>query len=511
MLIVRMCVPDMRKRTALLLFLTTAALQANTLPFVLDRIQIESDGVSSPEWVKKKLGLKKGMEISMLELEKALNNLKSAGRYSSLNYQLIPGVRGRKILNLNLTVNPGYRPEPGEFVTIDRIIVNGNWKTHRKVILRELLFDEGQRVDTETIEESIQRVLNRNLFFEIDWGLYDEDDDTVIEIRIREKWTFLPIVFFEGDSLSGRMNTMFGALDSNFLGQGSFLMTNVLGTFVKDEPPRFNFNVIYIHRLMGKIPLRLGIIAGTHNELSYITHRGVRTDAFHRSGASIDTKLTYEWDNKLEASLLLKYHHDVFSRDEIDSLGFNGYQMTENHPGFGMEVTLDRINSKDQHRQGYKGTASLTMWTPFQDQIYWEFLTQAQYHQVFAKDWLTLSARIKLEYSSSIYPMYQIDQKYYLRGGDSHEYFSPLVFGVNLEFGIVPIRQKWMFLEVAAFCDVSWHGSFTESFHAMPQLRVGPGLRISFPPVGSKLTILLDMPFNEHGIPGFYFSMIRFF
>ncbi len=506
-----MCIPVMRKCIALLLFLTTAVLQANTLPFILDRIQVESDGVSSPEWVKKKLGLKKGMEISMLELEKALDNLKNAGRYSSLNYQLIPGTRGRKVLNLNLTVNPGYRPEPGEFVTIDRIIINGNWKTNRKVILRELLFGEGQRADTETIEESIQRVRNRNLFFEIDWGLYNENDNITMEIRIREKWTFLPIIFFEGDSHSGRMNTMFGVLDSNFLGQGSFLMANVSGVFVKEVSPRFNFNVIYLHRLMGKIPLRFRVITGTHNELSYITRNGVRTDAFHRSGASIDTKLTYEWDNKLEASLMLKYHYDVFSRDEINRLGFNGYQMTENHPGFGMEVTWNRINSKDQHRQGYMGMASLTMWTPFQDQVYWEFLTQAQYHQVFARDWLALSTRIRLEYSSSVYPMYQIDQKYYLRGGDSHEYFSPLVFGANLEFSIAPIRQRWLFLEVAAFCDVSWHGGFAESFHAMPQLRAGPGLRISFPPVGSKLTILLDVPFNEHGIPSFYFSMTRFF
>lgn len=486
-------------------------LQAEDFPVVLGRIRIEADGVSSPAWVKRKLGLKRGQEIVKQDIEGALERLRNAGRYTALSYHLEPGAKGRQNLVIKLVVDQGYRLESGQYIVIDQININGNWKTNRKVFLNDFLFKEGERVDAGMIEESIQRVYNREIFIEVDWGLYDEDSRTIMELRVREKWTLAPLISFQGDSFSKRTVMLLGALDGNFLGQGSFIMANLVGTYVENEAPKHDIQLRYIHRRIGGIPLGVKAKAGTLNQLSYISKNGARVDAFSQSGAYVETKWTYEWKKNWQTSLILNYYYDQFSQDDVVTLGFQGYQLTQSTPGFGLGVGLDNIDSKDQRRQGYMGEASVTLWTPFQDSIYWQFQAQAQYHAIFAKDWLALLSQLQFAYSSSAHTMYQINQEQYLRGGSSREYYAPLMFGVNLELSAAPIRQKWLFLEVGAFFDLSWYGAgFADSFQTMPRFHTGPALRISFPFLGG-LVLSLDFPFNESGMVSLYFSMRRYF
>ncbi len=501
----------MKYNGCILFFCAATALHGLDRPIILDSVVVEIEGVASPEWVKKKLGLRRGMEIDEKVIEEALESLKEAGRYSSVKYRFESGSKNRQNLIVSLVVDSGYKPEPGKRIHIDRIEINGNWKTKPKVILGEFLFKEGDWVERKLIEESVQRVYNRDYFFEIDWGIYEENDETVIELRVREKWTLFPVIYFKGDSASKRLTMMIGALDGNFLGQGFFLMANYFGTFIEDELPEHDVQLRYVHRRIGARPLKLKVFTGTLTQLSYITEAGERTDAFSQNGFYIKSDLAYEWNKKWETSLVLNFTHDQFRNDHALKLGYDGFQMTQDAFGFGLRIGRNGINLRDQRRQGLLGEASAILWTPVSDTPYWHFLTQFQYHHVFLKDWLSLSTQFKAEYSTSAYPMFQVNQEEYLRGGSSQEYYNPLVIGANFEISVSPIRKRWLFLEIAVFCDLTWSGDgVSDSFQTGPKYRIGPGLRISFPPV-SRLNFTLDFPFAENETSSFYFDMFRFF
>ncbi len=495
----------------LFLFSVTTALHCLDLPIILESVVVEVEGVVSPEWVKKKLNLRRGMEIDTKVIEEALESLEEAGRYSSLKYRLEPGSKNRQNLIVSIVVDSGYKPEFGKKIYIDRIEINGNWKTKPKIILGEFLFKEGTWVDREMIEESVQRVYNRDYFFEIDWGIYDENDKTVLELRVREKWTLFPVVYFKGDSASKRLTMMLGALDGNFLGQGFFLMANYFGTFIEGESPEHDVQLRYAHRRIGALPLELKVFTGTLTKLSYITKDGLRVNAFSQNGFYIESELAYEWKNKWKTSLILNFTHDQFENDSALKMGYSGFQMTQDAMGFGLRIGRDGVDLRDQRRQGLLGEASAILWTPVGDSPYWHLQTEFQYHHVFLKDWVSLSTQLKAEYSTAAYPMFHVNQEEYLRGGGSQEYYNPLVVGANFEISVSPIRKRWLFLEIAFFCDLAWSGDgVSDSFQTGPKYRIGPGLRISFPPV-SRLNLTLDFPFTEDESSHFYFDMFRFF
>ncbi|OQX29686.1 MAG: hypothetical protein B0D92_02410 [Spirochaeta sp. LUC14_002_19_P3] len=499
----------MRSQNVLILFFITTILHAGDFPFVLGSISISTDGVSSPLWVKKILSLKRGEEITETRLNEALNRLNEAGRYRALEYQLAPLEKGKRDILLSIAIAPGEKLTPGEKIVIDRIDINGNWKTRRRVIMNEFLFDEGEEVSAEIIEESVQRVYNRNLFFETDWGLYRENGQTVMELRLREKWTLFPVLFFQGDNQ--RLITYLGALDGNVFGQGFFLMGNVTGTFVENQDPRLDLAIRYAHPRLAALPLKLQVYAGTESGLAYITENEKRVNAFSQRSQFINTRLTYEWANKFSASLHLGFQHNQFIQSEAAAEGYKGWDMEHSIPGFGLGVALNRVNLSDQRRQGLMAETSARLWIPVQDAPYLKASAEAQYHQIFAKKWLAFSSRIKLDYSSSPWPMYQINQEEYLRGGSSREYYSPLVMGINMELSIALLRKNWMFLELASFFDFTLSGtSFADSIQRTPMFRFGPGLRLSFPPV-ARFNLMLDWAITQNGKSEVYFGMIRYF
>lgn len=90
------------------------------------------------------------------------------------------------------------------FVVLDSIVVEGNKKTKRSVILREILIKEGDTIELEAFQETIdyieRRVMNTALFTQVKANIRsfsNQDQNATLVIKVEETWYIYPIPVFE--------------------------------------------------------------------------------------------------------------------------------------------------------------------------------------------------------------------------------------------------------------------------------------------------------------------------
>lgn len=479
----------------------------------LGTVRVTLDGIGSVWQIRNALDFRSGMEVTDSDIRNALREIQAKGRFSSVEYQLNPDKNGRTDLSIQVVVDPGFLPEAGQRLRIDRVEITGNWKTGDSIIRSELLFREGDDVSTDLLEDSIQRILNLNYFYEIDWGLYRDSEHTVMEIRVQERWTTFPVIYFSIDD--SRTHLMFGAFDSNLAGLGFALMATYSGYFYYNDLILHNFLATYSHSRIGGTPVAVAAEGGVENRYSYVSdsRSRIRTDAFSFRSIYGLANVSWTMDNGTEFSLSGGYSNDHHESRLPKDEGFSGRDFVENMVTIGGGIGFKQVDRYDQRRDGFQADFDLTGRIPLSghEQISFNAAGELKFFKVFAADWLHLSSRLSLDYSSASSPEYQIHRGYYLRGGDSKEYFSPFVFGGSIEFGVAPVRENWLFMELVGIFDIAWGGSdFSDTFNQVPMLRAGPGIRLSWPPLAGMF-FSLDYVWNEKGEPSFVIGMTRFF
>lgn len=88
-------------------------------------------------------------------------------------------------------------------VIIDSIIINGNKKTREKIILREITFKKGDKIQQidlqEKFKQSQSNLLNTALFYTADFNIktWDDNDHVTIELNVQEGWYLFPVPIFD--------------------------------------------------------------------------------------------------------------------------------------------------------------------------------------------------------------------------------------------------------------------------------------------------------------------------
>ncbi len=105
-------------------------------------------------------------------------------------------------------------------IRINRILVTGNKRTKRYVILRELEFRPGNTVSRHDLKLARERLLNLYLFNAVDFHILKFDSETVLKIVVVERWTLfpIPVLQFHEHSFS-KVSYGGGVADYNFLGR----------------------------------------------------------------------------------------------------------------------------------------------------------------------------------------------------------------------------------------------------------------------------------------------------
>ncbi len=110
-------------------------------------------------------------------------------------YQLVSG---------QTTIDTLKLTDKNQYVKIDSIRISGNDITEEFIILREMTFSEGDKVNNKIIDFNRERIYSLGLFNYVNLYLLEEQQDTVLLIDVYEKWYIypLPFLYFNGSEFN---------------------------------------------------------------------------------------------------------------------------------------------------------------------------------------------------------------------------------------------------------------------------------------------------------------------
>ncbi|MFP4662462.1 MAG: outer membrane protein assembly factor [Halanaerobiales bacterium] len=186
---------------------------------VINDIIIEGNQSYSDEKILSLLKNEKGKVFNFSQLNKSAKEI--IDLYHSDGY-IIAGFNDLNISEegiLTLKLNEGY---------INDIIIKGNNKTKDDVILRELIFSEGDILNKEVLQKSLQKVFNLGLFNDIkpDLEPVEDKDNTVnIIVEVEEGKTANFLATTSWSSKDGWIGSI-DLSENNLLGNGQTLAFN---------------------------------------------------------------------------------------------------------------------------------------------------------------------------------------------------------------------------------------------------------------------------------------------
>jgi outer membrane protein assembly factor BamA len=109
----------------------------------------------------------------------------------------------RFLLLLVVILSAFYGSAQNAMVVIDSIFIEGNKKTKKRILLRELTFSQGDSLPLSTmaaiLEQNQLRLMNTTLFLTAKMNIknWEADNHVSIQITVKENWYIFPIPIFE--------------------------------------------------------------------------------------------------------------------------------------------------------------------------------------------------------------------------------------------------------------------------------------------------------------------------
>jgi outer membrane protein assembly factor BamA len=129
------------------------------------------------------------------------------------------------IFTLFLVMVTGFSQEKNEYQLGD-IIINGNFRTKKEVILREILFKKNALVSKTEIEKSVKRIENLHIFTSVKYSLIEDHKNFILLITVYEKFPlFLTPVFVPEGIDPKNLTYGFHFRYLNFLGKNHKIST----------------------------------------------------------------------------------------------------------------------------------------------------------------------------------------------------------------------------------------------------------------------------------------------
>lgn len=197
--------------------------------YTVNKVSAEGNDILSEAQLLAQILIRPGQLYSKDAIRSAMEQLRNVwGEYGYIYADVQPSIRPNADKK---TVEISFFSDLGNCIRVNRIDILGNYKTLRKVIQRELLFDENEILTTRLMDESKRRVQLLGFFEQrngVEWRMIKTDDEHVdLELLVQEAKTgrLSGEIGFGGQldiysptsSLSVRLNIS----DTNFLGTGT--------------------------------------------------------------------------------------------------------------------------------------------------------------------------------------------------------------------------------------------------------------------------------------------------
>jgi outer membrane protein assembly factor BamA len=389
-----------------------------------------------------------------------------------------------------------------EVYRIDAIIIEGLFWTKPYVVMRELLFAEGERATKAEIEESIQRLRNLALFRIAEYELLDQrlplpdgsmpedgENHRILKIVVDERWTLIPFGTFS--SGGGTFSLTTGLYTINLLGRyiqlggqyQRFATTNSFAVWGADP------------RLFGERLSLSATIAQTNRINVFYDDDGELQGGHLRFRRSGQLSVNREWVKWFTTGVSLALVDDEYSLDLVPE-SIAELEQTRGLPGparylsFGLGATLGRINSNSYLREGARLSHSIAV----ADESVGSTISFVD-TVTEAKAFLILPLRTNLGFRAGLGTT-SVDREEYeffvggfspLRGFLHRRFRGTHFWYGNGEVRIPSIDTRWLVLQHVGFVDASGIADGPRALRELDGLSSGIGIRILSPKVFSLI------------------------
>jgi outer membrane protein insertion porin family len=177
------------------------------------------------EKIENKINKFTGKKYSLNKVEKVLNEIEKIAlnkNYEFLDISLDENITKNNEINISINLK-----NKDKNIFVKQLNIFGNNITIEDVIRNELIIDEGDPLNTVLYTKSINNIKSLNIFKDVTAEIIDTDDELekIININVQEKPTG-QVSLGAGIGTSGA-STSFGVAESNFLGKGIKLNSNI--------------------------------------------------------------------------------------------------------------------------------------------------------------------------------------------------------------------------------------------------------------------------------------------
>ncbi len=413
-------------------------------------------------------------------------------------------------------------PLPSDSIKIDRIDIQRNWMTWDRIILKELLFEEGDWVRYGEIDTAMNKVWNIGNFANVDYTIQEGPDGNVMVIEALDALQIYP-VFTVDYSSEDDFNYRFGIGDENFLGSNSEIKV------VWDKKPTgatWDFRFKLPRQLMYKnMTIELGTKVGLDKKVFYdlqITEVEGKKEGeyitrmiapYHKMDiyTIIGNPWHLDYRYSFSPDLTLRYMKDAYDstllgQEDLDlgvTLGEGTYQF------FNVQVaeSVGTVNKQRHRKNGYTVGASYDLYAGLQGTKSHHALNlKGEYHRSFSP-LFQISTELNTGYTTAD------DQYRFIKGsGDVlsiryGEIYGKIFYSAYAGGHFTWLNYKWLSLENAYF--VNWGNgadTYAALFKSKQKFSVGTSLEFRIPVV-SWINFRFTFMYGGPGREWFKFNM----
>ena len=412
--------------------------------------------------------------------------------------------------------------QAGDSIRIDRIDIERNWMTWDRIILNELLFEEGDWVRYGAIDTSMNKVWNIGNFANVDYSIEEGPDGTLMIIEALDALQIYPVLSIDHSSEED-FNYRLGFGDENFLGSNSELK------IVWDKKPTgatWDFRFKLPRQLMYKnMTVEFGTKVGLDTKIFYdreITEVDGKKEAeylarmiapYHKLDifTTIGSPWHLDYKYRFSPDLTLRFMNDVYastllSQEHLE-LGVHVENITYRFFNIQVGESIGTVDKQRHRKNGYTIKGSYG---------YYAGLLGTKSHHVF---------NLEGEYHRSFSPLFQIstwlrtgyttaDNQYRFIKGSSDvlglrtgEIYGKCYYSAYAGTHFTWLNSKWLSLENAYFLNFgNGADNYSELLGSRQKFSVGTFLEIRIPVV-SWIAFRFTFMYAGPGSEWFKFNM----
>ena len=366
---------------------------------------------------------------------------------------------------------------------IDSVQIKKNWRTRDKIIMSELQFNVGDKVNQETIDKTISQIWNLGNFAQIDYSIDSISPSShMLNITAKDAFNLVPYVTVGGNKDDKRISMGFS--DNNFLGRNIDLnLEGNIGTYSSTYSGSIS---IPRQLLYENMTLSFGLSSGSGNSYRYNGDEQVSVVAYRTKQFSMGMgnpwHTDYEYTFSPNLGLSLFQHKTDTSIIDIDVPLADDYKV--NYLALSLGESLGLININRHQKDGYSisGSYGIGIGLDKNSPVYHSFGFGASYYKTFNRV-VELSARYSTAYTTSTTPslihyMNSSDVKGIKNGQESGQGH----YNVKLNSSFTYLYYNWFALEHSVYTHFGMaNDKYFTNYTRKPRISLGTEIRIWTP------------------------------